>query len=118
MSFRARLTSFFVLIVVILMAAVGVLVFSLIGASQQGKAQARVNGIASTAASIYQTASQSASFEARMVARNVARTARQQLDGRLTVLASAAGLARVAVRIGSSQAATWAIVPPSPPESR
>jgi len=54
---------------------------------------------------MYQTASQSASFEARMVARNVARTARQQLDGRLTALASAAGLARVAVRIGSSQAA-------------
>jgi hypothetical protein len=37
MSFRTRLTSFFVLIVVVPMAAVGFLVFRLIDDSQSGK---------------------------------------------------------------------------------
>ena len=47
MSFRARLTSFFILIVIVPMAAVGFLVFRLIGDSQTGKADARAAGIAS-----------------------------------------------------------------------
>ena len=46
MSFRARLTIFFVVIVVVPMVAIGVLVFSLINDSQQGKADARAGGIA------------------------------------------------------------------------
>ena len=53
MSFRTRLTSFFVLIVVVPMIAVGFLVFRLIGDSQQGKADARADGLASAAASLY-----------------------------------------------------------------
>ncbi len=53
MSFRARLTTFFLLIVVVPMAAMGFLVFRLISDSQQAKAEARVNGIASAAASLY-----------------------------------------------------------------
>ena len=47
------------------MAAVGFLVFRLIDDSQQGKADARVNGIASAAASVYEQASRSASYDAR-----------------------------------------------------
>ena len=43
MSFRTRLTSFFVLIVVVPMIAVAFLVFRLISDSEQGKADARVN---------------------------------------------------------------------------
>jgi hypothetical protein len=46
MSFRARLTSFFVVIVVLPMVAVGFLVFRPIGQSEQGKAGARANGLA------------------------------------------------------------------------
>ena len=40
MSFRTRLTSFFVVIVVLPMVAVGLLVFRLINQSEQGKADA------------------------------------------------------------------------------
>jgi hypothetical protein len=53
MSFRTRLTSFFVLIVVVPMVAVGFLVFRLIDDSVQGKADARVAGLATAAASLY-----------------------------------------------------------------
>ena len=52
MSFRARLTTFFVLIVVVPMAAIGVLMFRLINDSQQGKADARASGLASAAARV------------------------------------------------------------------
>ena len=45
MSFRTRLTSFFVLIVVVPMAAVGFLVFRLIDDSQSGKADARASAV-------------------------------------------------------------------------
>ena len=57
MSFRTRLTSFFVLIVVVPMAAVGFLVFRLIDDSQSGKADARASAVAGTAASVYVNAS-------------------------------------------------------------
>ena len=67
MSFRARLTTFFVLIVVIPMAAMGVLVFGLIDSSATGKADSRVSGIADTAASVYRASSREASFDARAV---------------------------------------------------
>ena len=53
MSFRTRLTSFFVLIVVVPMLAVGLLVFRLISDSEQGKADARASGLASAAANTY-----------------------------------------------------------------
>ena len=46
MSFRARLATFFILIVVVPMAAVGFLVFSLIDQSQTSKTDARAAGIA------------------------------------------------------------------------
>ena len=52
MSFRARLLTFFVLIVVVPMVAMGVLMFRLISDSQQGKADARAGGLASAAASL------------------------------------------------------------------
>jgi hypothetical protein len=41
MSFRARFTAFFELIVVLPMVAMGVLMFRLIGDSQQGRARGR-----------------------------------------------------------------------------
>ena len=52
MSFRARLTTFFVLIVVIPMTAMGILVLTLISDSQHGKQLARVNGVATAATSV------------------------------------------------------------------
>jgi sensor histidine kinase regulating citrate/malate metabolism len=55
MSFRARLTIFFVLIVVVPMVAIGVLMFRLINDSEQGKADARASGVAITARSVYES---------------------------------------------------------------
>jgi len=51
-SFRTRLTSFFVVIVVVPMIAFGFMVFRLIGQSEDGKADARANGLATAAAII------------------------------------------------------------------
>jgi CHASE3 domain sensor protein len=74
MSFRTRLTSFFVLIVVVPMAAVGFLVFRLIDDSQSGKADARASAVAGTADSVYANASTQASLRARAVAGDLALT--------------------------------------------
>jgi hypothetical protein len=60
MSFRARLTGFFVLIVVVPMVAIGVLMFSLINDSEQGKADARAGGLAAEAGSLYPSEAASA----------------------------------------------------------
>jgi diguanylate cyclase (GGDEF)-like protein len=97
MSFRTRLTSFFVLIVVVPMIAVGFLVFRLINDSAQGKADARVNGLATAAASLYSSQSASARSDARTIGRNSALLSGSALRSRLSGFAAQAGLARVAV---------------------
>ncbi len=101
MSFRTRLTSFFVLIVVVPMAAVGFLVFRLIDDSQSGKADARASGVASTVASAYQNASMQASLRARAVAGELALVPPAKLDARAHILAAQAGLARLTVKVGT-----------------
>jgi diguanylate cyclase (GGDEF)-like protein len=100
MSFRTRLTSFFVLIVVVPMAAVGFLVFRLIDDSQSGKADARASAIAGTADSVYANASTQASLRARAVASDLALTPSAQLNARARTLAAQVGLARVTVSVG------------------
>jgi diguanylate cyclase (GGDEF)-like protein len=105
MSFRTRLTSFFVLIVVVPMAAVGFLVFRLIDDSQSGKADARAAGVASTAASVYQRASTEASLHARTVAGELALVPRGQLDARARALTARLGLDRLTVRVGAAEVA-------------
>lgn len=100
MSFRARLTTFFVLIVVIPMAAMGFLVFRLIDTSSASKADARAAGIAATAASMYRSASTQASLDARTVARDLALVPVDRLSPRARKLARQAGIARITVRIG------------------
>ncbi|HEY2319992.1 MAG TPA: diguanylate cyclase [Solirubrobacteraceae bacterium] len=102
MSFRTRLTSFFVLIVVVPMAAVGFLVFRLIDDSQSGKADARAAGVASTAAAVYQSASTEASLHARTVAGELALVPRAQLDRRARAMAAQLGLDRLTVKVGSA----------------
>jgi len=101
MSFRTRLTSFFVLIVVVPMAAVGFLVFRLIDDSQSGKADARASAVAGTADSLYVNASTQASLRARRIAGDLALTPPAKLDARARDLAAQAGLARVTVTVGA-----------------
>jgi diguanylate cyclase (GGDEF)-like protein len=106
MSFRARLATFFILIVVVPMAAVGFLVFSLIDQSQTGKTDARAAGVAAAAQNVYDAASGSASFDARTIARRIAGTPAAQLRRKVTTLAGGAGLPRVDVTIGSGPTLT------------
>lgn len=102
MSFRTRLTGFFVIIVVLPMLAIGALVFRLIGQSDQGKADARANGLASAAASIYSSERAAASVDAQTIARNSALLSASNLRTNLGSFVTKAGLARVRVVRSSS----------------
>ena len=106
MSFRTRLTSFFVLIVVIPMVAFGFLVFRLISDSQQGKADARANGLAGAAGSLYQSESAAGSADARSIAESLVRS-RAPIATTTEALAARAGLARVRVELGSRTVADF-----------
>jgi diguanylate cyclase (GGDEF)-like protein len=97
MSFRTRLTSFFVLIVVVPMIAVAFLVFRLIGDSEQGKADARANGLATAAASLYTNQSAAGRVDAQTIGRSGLLLSRRDLSARLSTFAARAGLARVVV---------------------
>jgi diguanylate cyclase (GGDEF)-like protein len=101
MSFRTRLTSFFVVIVLLPMIAVGVLVFRLISDSERGKADARASGLASAATSLYESETAAARADAQTLARSPGFMRGGQLQPNLSSLAAQAGLARVTVRTGS-----------------
>ena len=100
MSFRTRLISFFVLIVIVPMVAIGVLGFRLISDSEQGKADARAGGLATAAASVYETAMAQARSDAAAVARDPALQSSSKRRARLAALASTAGLERATVTAG------------------
>ena len=105
MSFRTRLTTFFVLIVVVPMVAVGFLVLRLISDSEQGKADARANGVLTAAVGLYETESVAARGDAQSIARDL--SARlvggapvSAVRSRVATLASQAGLERILVTNG------------------
>jgi diguanylate cyclase (GGDEF)-like protein len=100
MSFRARLTTFFLLIVIVPMIGVGIVVFRLISDSQTGKANARVAGITSVARSLYATQSELARDEAVALADRPGLFARRGLRRRLTRLVQSSGLVRIQVSRG------------------
>ena len=102
MSFRARLTIFFVVIVVVPMVAIGVLMFSLINDSEQGKADARAGGIAATAGSLYQSEAGSARTDAATLARTVGSLHGKALSVRFATVARQSGLARATLSHGST----------------
>jgi diguanylate cyclase (GGDEF)-like protein len=101
MSFRTRLTSFFVVIVVVPMIAVGALVYSLISDTEHAKAEARANGAATAAASVYTSQAAVARTDARTIALRVASIPGGELPRRVAALAAQAGLARLRVTVGS-----------------
>jgi diguanylate cyclase (GGDEF)-like protein len=100
MSFRARLAVFFALIVVVPMAAVGLIVFRLIDDSQAGKARAVADQVAVEAAGVYNQASRQASLQARSLARRLAFVPGGQLPGQIAAAAADQGLVRVVVTSG------------------
>ena len=95
MSFRTRLISFFLVIVLAPMLAVGVLVFRLISDSDQAKAQARVNGLLTSAASVYGYDEASARSAAASFARTAASVPGADLQKRLRRVITQGGLVRV-----------------------
>src|ERR1035437_9407185 len=105
MSFRTRLTTFFVVIIVVPMAAVGILVFRLIDDSQQGKVAARASGLASAVASTYDNSSRAARFDAQTIARDISRVPQRALRARLASLSVEAGVAGGGVTQGGETAA-------------
>ena len=102
MSFRTRLTTFFVLIVIVPMVAIGVLGFRLISDSEQGKADARAGGLATAAASVYQSAMAQARTDAAAIARDPVLQSPARRRARVAALASSAHLARATVTKGGA----------------
>ena len=102
MSFRTRLTSFFVLIVVVPMVAIGFLGFRLISDSENGKADARASGLASAATSLYQSEAAAARADAAAIARDPALLRAATRRQRLAALAASSGLARATISQGST----------------
>jgi hypothetical protein len=102
MSFRARLTIFFVVIIVVPMVAIGVLMFRLIDESQQGEADARAVALASVAGSVYQSAAAAARADADTLAHDVGSLSGKALSVRFATLAMRAGLARATLSAGST----------------
>ena len=106
MSFRTRLTGFFMMIVVVPMAAIGFLVFRMIDDSQAGKADARASGVATAAAGVYADDSREASLRARDVASQLAMVPPAQLPARAGAIAGQLGLVRLTVQVGPTAAAS------------
>lgn len=100
MSFRTRLTSFFVLIVIVPMIAVGLLVFRLIDDSAQGKADARANGLASAAVSLFESESSKGRLAAEVVARDLAVSATPRLPASVASEIASGSLVRLLVTEG------------------
>ena len=109
MSLRARLTLFFVLIVVVPMIALGVVVVRLISQSEQGKASARGGAYATATVNAYRRISTRDARHARFLARDPALAAALQRGDALAArsrafeLARQLGLARVRLIRGNSQ---------------
>jgi diguanylate cyclase (GGDEF)-like protein len=76
-------------------------VFRLIGDSATGKADARANGLATAAVSLYHSDSASARGDAKAIARAIVGTPPQALRARLTALQRQSGVVWIAVRVGS-----------------
>lgn len=95
MSFRSRLTTFFVLIVIVPMIGVGLLVFRLISDSQQAKVDARASGLATGAQGLYLAQSATARVEAGAVASGLVLRAGPRLHAELRDLLARAGLSRI-----------------------
>jgi diguanylate cyclase (GGDEF)-like protein len=117
MSFRARLTTFFLLIVIVPMIGVGFVVLRLISDSQAGKADARAAGLVSAARSLYVAQSQLARDEAVALARQTGLFSKRRLRRRLTSLLASSGLVRIQVsrdgRLLAQVGARGAIAPGS-----
>ncbi len=125
MSFRTRLTVFFVLIVVVPMVALGVVVARLVTDSEEGKANARAGAHVTAALAVYERASERGGLFARQLGADpvlsgaIREGDRVLARTRLRTLMRQQGLARGGGRGGraarpSSRSATPPRSPPAP----
>lgn len=98
MSFSKRLTTFFVLMVLIPILAIGILGYRLIDQTTSGRAGARASGLITAGSSVYAADQEQARSAAEAVARSVATLPLAQVRTRVTTAATGAGLVRVVVR--------------------
>lgn len=98
MSFRNRLTSFFIVIVLAPMLAMGFLALRLISQSNEGKAIARANGAAAAAASVYTADVATARTDAGLLARHLTPLpSTRSLDTNLRRIVASGAIARIVI---------------------
>ncbi|HET9074001.1 MAG TPA: diguanylate cyclase [Solirubrobacteraceae bacterium] len=97
MSFSSRLTTFFVLMVLVPILAIGVLGFRLIDQTTSGRAGARASGLLTAASSVYTADERAARSAAQAVAVAIARLPDSAVRTELARAAAGAGLIRVEV---------------------
>jgi diguanylate cyclase (GGDEF)-like protein len=102
MSFSNRLTTFFVLMVLIPILAIGALGFRLIDQTTSGRAGARASGLITAASSVYTADEEAARSDAKAVAESIARLSDAQIRVRVAKARASAGLVRVLVERGGS----------------
>jgi diguanylate cyclase (GGDEF)-like protein len=98
MSFSNRLTTFFVLMVLIPILAIGVLGFRLIDQTTSGRAGARASGLITAGSGVYTADEKAARSDAQAIAQSVARLSDADIRARLAKAAAGAGLVRVLIQ--------------------
>jgi len=104
-SFRNRLRLFFTIIVIIPMVAVAAVLFRLVGASDESKADARLAEAQRAATGLYQERQADAEKTARAIARGKGLSAaihsgdQRRIQGRLSALSAEKGADRVVLRL-------------------
>ncbi len=107
MSFSNRLTTFFVLMVLIPILAIGVLGFRLIDQTTSGRAGARATGLVTAGSSVYTADEEAARSAAEAVAQSVAKLPAADVRAQITRAAASAGLVRVIVERGGKTIASY-----------
>jgi diguanylate cyclase (GGDEF)-like protein len=107
MSFSNRLTTFFVLMVLIPIIGIGVLGFRLIGATDSGRAGARAGGLVTAASQLYASDETSAQGAAKAVAQAIAKVPSGKVSATIASAAGAAGLVAVSVKRNGTTIATY-----------
>jgi diguanylate cyclase (GGDEF)-like protein len=107
MSFANRLTTFFVLMVLVPIVGIGLLGFRLIDATSAGRAQARADGLITAASAVYAADERAARAAAQAVAESVARLRPGRVEARIAKAARAAGLVRVEVLVDGRRIASF-----------
>jgi diguanylate cyclase (GGDEF)-like protein len=104
-SFRARLTWFFIIIVILPMVAVSVVLFRLVADSERGKSDAKLGQAQTAASGLYRDKEQSAADAGRQIGQSqqLAAAIRSgdaaQIDIQLTVLARRTGTQRAELKL-------------------